>query len=613
MKTNVGKIVVSAVIFVVALSLIAPAQVVAPAPALAPNPDFKAVTDKLDPGGTLFLYMNVEDALNRMIDGMETVFLRSGDTQAAAIPAMARGAIKALGVDQVGHIGLSVLPLGGDMSRSKAYLKIAQPTGLFEILGGAPTELASVRFIPPDVVCATSQNINFSKIIPLIDNLTFSVGGPPGQADFRRSLEDIRTREGYDIPALLSSLGTEAAAYLRLDPARLVTIELPSRRSDIDGQMLHESVSVGRPSFLVMVSAKDRTLYDAFVKRLQAQDVLTAPETSIAGFEAQMIRTKENQFGVKPILAYGRNWFFFASDVEELNRALKTADSGGDLRSSQEFKTLAAGLPSKFNGMMFVSPRFSEQFDSFSKQIDSLSQDSNRRGGYYGGAFGHLGIGRDMAEFLGLVNTQGRKSPGRVSMRVNEPGGVMWTAQGDTSPGELLRSTAIAPAAVVSMIALPNMMEAGVRSKVSRARADMRSLATAMEAYYVDNNAYPAWTTDPAKSSRYQRPVEPPIPSFVRKTYQSSVMTLTTPIAYITTLMEDPFAGPKQTFGYYSKSVGNQLGWILFSPGPDGKFDLGWEIYDPSVPQPSLELLTRYTYDPTNGMVSPGDIWRVKQ
>jgi prepilin-type N-terminal cleavage/methylation domain-containing protein len=49
----------------------------------------------------------------------------------------------------------------------------------------------------------------------------------------------------------------------------------------------------------------------------------------------------------------------------------------------------------------------------------------------------------------------------------------------------------VAIIAILAAIAVPNFLEAQTRSKVSRAKADMRSLSTAAEAYAVDNNDYP--------------------------------------------------------------------------------------------------------------------------
>ena len=55
----------------------------------------------------------------------------------------------------------------------------------------------------------------------------------------------------------------------------------------------------------------------------------------------------------------------------------------------------------------------------------------------------------------------------------------------------------VAIIAILAAIAVPNFIEAQARSKVSRAKADMRSLATAIEAYAVDTNTYPPVWQDP--------------------------------------------------------------------------------------------------------------------
>jgi prepilin-type N-terminal cleavage/methylation domain-containing protein len=49
----------------------------------------------------------------------------------------------------------------------------------------------------------------------------------------------------------------------------------------------------------------------------------------------------------------------------------------------------------------------------------------------------------------------------------------------------------VAIIAILALIAIPNFLEAQTRSKVSRAKADLRSLAVALEAYAVDNMSVP--------------------------------------------------------------------------------------------------------------------------
>jgi type II secretory pathway pseudopilin PulG len=165
---------------------------------------------------------------------------------------------------------------------------------------------------------------------------------------------------------------------------------------------------------------------------------------------------------------------------------------------------------------------------------------------------------------------------------------------------------------ILAAIAIPNFLEAQTRSKVSRVRSDMRSLATAIEAYYIDNNDYPPSTLDPTKAFRSLQSDGRRIPSFQITNPEYGGAILTTPIAYITWIPPDPFGDGEQIFGYHRAGDQRNQGWILFSRGPDGDFDLGWDAYDPSNPESILILNKMYTYDPTNGTVSNGDIWRVK-
>lgn len=138
----------------------------------------------------------------------------------------------------------------------------------------------------------------------------------------------------------------------------------------------------------------------------------------------------------------------------------------------------------------------------------------------------------------------------------------------------------IAVLAIVAAIVAPNFLEANIRSKVSRSRADMRSLAVALESYYVDYNVYPA---------KYSQ--------------------VTTPVAYMTMIPADPFA---PTPGDPHKFASKGEGWIIWGCGPDQVFQITPEDYDDASTSPT-DRLYQLSYDPTNGMVSYGDIWRIRQ
>jgi len=244
-----------------------------------------------------------------------------------------------------------------------------------------------------------------------------------------------------------------------------------------------------------------------------------------------------------------------------------------------------------------------------------------------------------------------------------------WRAKGFTLI-ELLIVVAII--AILAAIAVPNFLEAQVRAKVSRAKTDMRTIATGLEAYFVDNNTYAgsaamgtlavgsaaapdgltvnATLRQPATQPNILQNAPPsPGGAYYRITFQthrpsqvSTVMggyafSLTTPVSYLTSFNADPFADTKGgNFGYFNAQ---DAGWILWSYGPDtdegtatgnGQIQcqlwgayMNQSVYNPYTSNPTLQLLTgvsvapcaglAFNYDTTNGSTSKGDVWRVKQ
>jgi prepilin-type N-terminal cleavage/methylation domain-containing protein len=86
----------------------------------------------------------------------------------------------------------------------------------------------------------------------------------------------------------------------------------------------------------------------------------------------------------------------------------------------------------------------------------------------------------------------------------------------------------VAIIAILAAIAVPNFLEAQTRSKISRAKADLRSLGTAMEAYCVDYNVFP--------------PVDYPTGNELSHVFIEYARQLTTPTSYITNVaLKDPF------------------------------------------------------------------------
>lgn len=205
----------------------------------------------------------------------------------------------------------------------------------------------------------------------------------------------------------------------------------------------------------------------------------------------------------------------------------------------------------------------------------------------------------------------------------------------------------VAIIAILAAIAVPNFLEAQTRSKVSRVKADMRSMATALESYAVDHNAFPRCHRFGVATAMGLTGADiPPWPGILER--------LSTPVAYITTVnFRDPFnykgrysaataagmktatltaitagdAAAQQNTLIYQAWNSDQRptlppdsftnssldltarAWLLHSTGPDGAYyNLGGVLANDGVDK--LSDTIDMIYDPTNGTVSRGSIWR---
>jgi type II secretion system protein G len=192
----------------------------------------------------------------------------------------------------------------------------------------------------------------------------------------------------------------------------------------------------------------------------------------------------------------------------------------------------------------------------------------------------------------------------------------------------------VAIIAILAAIAVPNFLEAQTRAKVSRVRADMRSLSTAMEAYAVDNNRYPI------PSDTDGNFIPDPVTATLVNPFETRVpILITTPIAYISSRPDDPFAQGRAFENRLYHTVIREyvnirdqnapaFNWAFIytrffrqltgrpAPQPIEYFFVSWgpdRKHDADVPHVVAPVGPHVhgraaVYDPTNGTISGGDI-----
>lgn len=189
----------------------------------------------------------------------------------------------------------------------------------------------------------------------------------------------------------------------------------------------------------------------------------------------------------------------------------------------------------------------------------------------------------------------------------------------------------VAIIAILAAIAVPNFLEAQTRAKVSRAKADMRSMATAAETYHIDYNKYMVDSNNPPayQADRYDRDswgtssvhdYEAILEKNPGLKYDA-LFRLTSPIAYMSSLPAlNPFGlyagyNPGDNWnGYFYRGTSVMervsekvypLEWV------EKNLDYAFDSVGPSrkLRDTNGKILV---YDPSNGTLSYGGIWYVR-
>ena len=196
---------------------------------------------------------------------------------------------------------------------------------------------------------------------------------------------------------------------------------------------------------------------------------------------------------------------------------------------------------------------------------------------------------------------------------------------------------------ILTTIAVPNFLNALLRAQIAKTNGDMDAMVKAMMAFRLDHNRFP-YATDNIGESYVSDRVDPADAqeffTFQINHTGQPVPHLTSPVAYLSFPPLDPFSTtPTLPYGY----AGGKDGYIVTSFGPDRDQQEGindffhrGDIDEPSSflrnanerfhaslinafqgatersssPGNLLFYLVPRSYNPSNGLLSNGDIWR---
>jgi len=169
---------------------------------------------------------------------------------------------------------------------------------------------------------------------------------------------------------------------------------------------------------------------------------------------------------------------------------------------------------------------------------------------------------------LGIVAiVQSRESEGQRSDRAYAVAGIVLGA--------------CSMAILVVMMSPWNLYRAtGVQAKTSQARVNMRILRNSIEQYQLDTSMYPL-----------------------------SLTSLTSPVAYLLEIPKDPFLDGRSRSDFDYAVSADRTYWVLRCEGMDRAPDANLKaLCEEQNPVLRNDAFLRWSYDPTNGVDSTGDI-----
>lgn len=188
----------------------------------------------------------------------------------------------------------------------------------------------------------------------------------------------------------------------------------------------------------------------------------------------------------------------------------------------------------------------------------------------------------------------------------------------------------VAIIAILAAIAVPNFLEAQTRAKVSRVRADLRTVATALEAYHVDWNRYPpndgvfnvlplqistpiAYLSNVSFADPFSDKENDPIYGALARFYtyqmivspQDAMIVMAGGYTPPVEAVDGPGGNPG-AFARYGR-------WRLVSNGPDRQYSRAGDPPGPFNPNPASLRGADIPYDPSNGTISWGNLLRTQR
>ena len=347
---------------------------------------FYEVTDHLQKGGSLYLYLSTKEgisALKKQIKSLQKVFSNLPVATPENKKMIDKGAeflsrlFSQSGISQISGIGLSSKKAKSGLYENRIFIHHypqKKEGKLWTIFGTKPHTLNSLNFLPSDTIIAAFTDIDTNGIWKWITSDLKSSKIPELQQKFSEAL-NAATAIGIDINKLLSSTNGQIGIVITMDKQKSTTIPLGKDKA----------IKIPQPAVMIAIKVKDSTIFDLIQSKLifsQNNIMNLATRTDSKGKKCLKLKMGIPYVPGTAAVVQSEGYLFIASNLDIINKALAVyLGKAKGVTDTLEFQTLAKNIPLSGNSFKFISPRIGKIITEIQKtnplmKNDALAQNS---------------------------------------------------------------------------------------------------------------------------------------------------------------------------------------------------------------------------------------------
>ena len=364
------------------------------------------------------------------------------------------------GIEDVSGVGLSSVEIEKGMFRNKAMLHHYPGKGtgfLWQLAGKEPHPLTGLDFLPADTALAIFSDLDLPVLWTVTQKEVAQANLPQAQEWLDKLPAQFEQKTKVKWDAFIHSLGGEFGLVLTLDPSNNVPVPLPGG-----------ALQIPAPGLLIAVKVNDDTLFNRIDEQLKTKPAVVSVDKPGLKMRTMPVPLPL-PIALRPSAASSGGYLFIATSDTLIDDALavKSGQKSG-LRSTDEFKHLAQGLPDHGNQFAYVSQRFAQTMIQVQQQVMAANVRTEPQ----------------MSQWL---QSFFRNRPAfAYSVGVNTPEGCLTVGNGSQSYANTVLLPAVAVPALLSAIAIPNFVKARAVSQQNACINNLRMIDAAKQQWALE-------------------------------------------------------------------------------------------------------------------------------